>query len=212
LYTLYEIGLGLTKMLATFLPHITEEVYQTYYKELDGKSSLHISSWPEEIIMDEDAQIKGEIAKDVIAALRNWKSELGLALNSELNLVEIVAGDKIDLFSETKDDITKTVRAKELNIVDSVQIEERPVSVKPKYAQIGPKFKQNANEIGNILKSADAQAVFKGISGDGYEITLKSGEKAQITGDLVEIEMAKKIHGKELSAISVGEFTVLVEK
>jgi valyl-tRNA synthetase len=212
LFTLFTIGLGLTKMLATFLPHITEEVYQSYYRKLDGKESLHISNWPKEIPEDKEAAEKGELAKDIIAALRNWKSENRLALNSEISAVEIVASDKMDLFSDIRDDISSTVRAKELNIVKEVQIEEIPISVKPKFAKIGPKFKANAGEIGNILKSADAKEVFAGVSGEGYEITLKSGEKAQITGDLVEIEMAKKVHGKEFSTLIVGEFTLLVEK
>jgi valyl-tRNA synthetase len=212
LYTLFTIGLGLTKMLATFLPHITEEVYQSYYKEHEGVESLHISNWPKDIPEDEDAAAKGELAKDIIAALRNWKSDNRLALNAEISTVEIVAGDKTDLFSGISDDISNTVRAKELNIVKEVQIEETPVLVKPKFAQIGPKFKGNAGEIGNILKSADAKEVFKGISGEGYEITLKSGEKAQITRELVEIEMAKKVHGKEMNTLTVDKFTILVEK
>jgi valyl-tRNA synthetase len=212
LYTLYEIGLGLTKMLATFLPHITEEVYQTYYKKIDGKLSLHISDWPKEVLTDDNATIKGELAKDIIATLRKWKSDMRLPLNSEIATVEIVAGDKMDLFSDIKDDISNTVRAKTLQVVESVKIEETPVAVIPVYAKLGPKFKANVNEIGNILKSADAKDVFKGISGQGYEITLKSGEKALITGDYVQIKTAKTAHGKELEPLSVDGLTVLVGK
>lgn len=212
LYTLYTIGLGLTKMLATFLPHITEEVYQTHYKKFDGKVSLHISDWPEEILEDEGAANQGELAKNIIAALRNWKSDNRLALNSEIALVEIVAGDKKDHFSDIMADISNTIRAKELNIVESVDIEEVPVSVLPVFAKLGPKFKENAGEIASILKSADAKAVSEATQGDGYEITLKSGEKALITGDFVKIEKAQKAHGRELSTLSVAGFTVLVGK
>jgi valyl-tRNA synthetase len=212
LYTLYTIGLGLTKMLATFLPHITEEIYQTHYAKLDGKASLHISDWPKEILEDEDAKVQGELAKDIIASLRNWKSENRLALNSEIALVEIVAGDKMDLFSDIQDDISNTVRAKKLKVVESVDIEEVPVSVLPVFAKIGPKFKENAHEIANVLKSADAKAVWEAIQGPGYEISLKSGEKAVITGDFVKIEKAQKAHGRELSTLSVNDFTLLVGK
>jgi valyl-tRNA synthetase len=212
LYTLYTIGLGLTKMLATFLPHITEEVYHTYYKELDGKASLHISDWPKEIVQDEDALIKGELAKNIIAALRNWKSDNRLALNSEIALVEIVAGDKLDLFSDIQDDISNTVRAKKLNIVESVDIEEVPVSVLPVFAKLGPKFKENAGEIANILKSADATSVSEALEGTGYEISLKTGEKALITRDFVNIEKAQKAHGRELATLTIDGYTVLVGK
>jgi valyl-tRNA synthetase len=212
LHTLSTIGLGLTKMLATFLPHITEEVYQTFYKDIDGKLSLHISEWPQEVLDDESALQKGEIAKDMVAALRNWKSECRLPLNCELAQIDIVAGDKKGLFSDIVDDIANTVRAKNLNVVEEMEISEVPVAVKPVYAKLGPKFKADAAEIGDFLKNADAKEVFEGISSDGYEITLRSGEKAIITGDLVDIEMAKSAHGKELATLSVGEFTLLVEK
>jgi valyl-tRNA synthetase len=212
LYTLYTIGLGLTKMLATFLPHITEEVYQTHYMKLDGKASLHISDWPKEILQDEDTLIKGELAKNIIAALRNWKSDNRLALNAEIAIVEIVAGEKKDLFSDIKADISNTVRVKMLDIVESVDIEEVPVSVLPVFAKIGPKFKENAGEIANILKSADAALVSEALEGEGYEISLKSGEKAMITKDFVKIEKAQKAHGRELSTLTVDNFTVLVGK
>jgi hypothetical protein len=148
----------------------------------------------------------------MVASLRNWKSECRLPLNCELAQIDIVAGDQKNLFSDILEDIANTVRAKNLNVVEEMEISEVPVAVKPIYAKLGPKFKADAAEIGNILKSADAKDVYEGISGSGYEITLKSGEKAVITGDLVDITMAKSAHGKELATLSVGEFTVLVEK
>jgi valyl-tRNA synthetase len=212
LYTLFSIGLGLTKMLATFLPHITEEIYQTFYREMDGKISLHVADWPIQILKDEDAENKGELAKNITAELRNWKSEQRLPLNSEISLVEIVAGDKKDLFFDIKEDILNTVRAKELNVVDHVEVTETPVAIIPVFAKLGPKFKENANEIGNILKSADPVEVSKAVGEGGYEITLKSGDKAVIPGDFVKIEKAQKAHGRELSTLTVDGFTVLVGK
>jgi valyl-tRNA synthetase len=129
LYTLFTIGLGMAKMFATFLPHITEEVYHSYYKDLDGKVSLHLSDWPDPVLEDKDAIVKGELAKDITAILRNWKSEKGLPLNSEVGLVEIAAGDKIKLDSDIQNDIVSTIRIKELKVVEKIDIEEKPVAV-----------------------------------------------------------------------------------
>jgi valyl-tRNA synthetase len=212
LFTLSTIGLGLTKMLATFLPHITEEIYQTFYKELDGSLSLHISSWPEPVLTDEVAQGRGELAKNIIAELRNWKSDQRLPLNAEISLVEIVAGDKTNLFSDIKEDISNTVRAKELNVVDHVEVTETPTAVIPVYAKLGPKFKEKAAEIGNILKSADPKEVSDALGKGEYEIILKSGDKVGITNDFVEIESAKSVHGREMTTLTVDEFTILVGK
>jgi valyl-tRNA synthetase len=212
LYALYTIGLGLTKILATFLPHITEEIYQAHFKHIDGKKSLHLSDWPEPVMHDEDSIVKGELAKDIIATVRNWKSDNGIPLNSEIALMEIVAGDREDLFTETENDIAKTIRTKELRIMEHMDLEEAPVAIKPIYAKLGPEFKEKSGEIIEKLKAANAAEVSKAIEAKGYEIKLKNGEKIQITKNFVEIEMSFTMHGRKLDTLSVDELMVLVGK
>lgn len=212
LYTLYTIGLGLVKMLATFLPHITEEIYQSYFKELDGQNSLHLSNWPNKELYDEKAIQMGELARNITAALRTWKSEGGLPLNSEISLVEIVAGNRIHLFSEIKNDIAYTIRAKELNLLDKVEIMEKPAKIKPVYAKIGPKFKDKSQEIIEKLKNIDPKEVSDAIEGNGFEITLKSGAKVLLTSDYVEIQKSFTVHGREMETLTVDDFMVLLVK
>jgi valyl-tRNA synthetase len=209
-YTLFTIGLGIVKMFATFLPHITEEIYHSYYKDLDGKVSLHLSDWPDLVLEDEDAIAKGELAKDITAALRNWKSEKGLPLNSEVGLVEIAAGDKINLLSDIQNDIVSTIRIKELKVVEKIDIEEKPVAVKPSFAKLGPKFKEKSGEIADILKNADAQEVSLAMEGEGYEITLKNGDKIPISKDFVDFERAYSVHGRKMDTLTVDDIKVLV--
>jgi valyl-tRNA synthetase len=212
LYTIYTIGLGLTKILATFLPHITEEIYQTYFKQMDGKKSLHLSDWPDKMMYEDEAVLKGELARDVIALLRNWKSDKGLPLNSDVSSLEIVAQDKKDLFTEIKDDIANTIRAKEIQILEKLEIKEVPVAIKPIFAKLGPKFRYKMGEITEKLKTADPEEAFSALQGKGYEITLKNGDKILITRDLVEIEKSTKVHGREMDTLSLDDITVLVAK
>ncbi|UCF07439.1 MAG: hypothetical protein JSW28_07230, partial [Thermoplasmata archaeon] len=113
--------------------------------------------------------------------------------------------------SETKDAIQNTVCAKELRVVETVDLEQKPVSVKPNYAKLGPKFKSQAREIGDKLKSADAIEVSRAI-GDGYGLTLDSGDTVMITSDFVEIEKAVSAHGKDMDTLLVDNITVLVGK
>jgi valyl-tRNA synthetase len=212
LYTLFTMGLGMAKLLATFLPHVTEEVYHTFYKEIEGAKSIHLSSWPEKIEENEDAEQKGELAKDIIASLRNWKSELGLPLNSEIAMVEIVAGDNKELFMEIKKDISNTIRSKELLISEKVDLVETPTAVKPNYAKLGPEFKEKSSEIGTKLKAAEPYEVSRAMEGEGYKLTLDSGDKILVTKDFVEIDKSFIAHGKHMDTLSVQGFTVLVAK
>jgi len=212
LYTLYTIGLGIAKLLATFLVHLTEEVYQTYFVEIDGKKSIHISDWPATVVVDEGALQKGELAKNIIAAVRNWKSENGLPLNSELGLVEIVAGDRKGDLAGTEDNIKNTVCAKELEVTETVDIEKVPVAVIPNFARLGPEFKTDANEIGNKLKVANAKEVLEATMAEGYKVTLDSGEEVLITMGYVEFELAVKAHGRDMETLLVDGLTILIGK
>ncbi|HNU36133.1 MAG TPA: class I tRNA ligase family protein, partial [Methanomassiliicoccales archaeon] len=56
-YTLYTVYLGILKMMAPMLPHVTEDAYQAFAK-MDGHRSIHVSKWPEPERIDEDAKRK----------------------------------------------------------------------------------------------------------------------------------------------------------
>lgn len=45
-YTLYHTFLAIIKLIAPYLPFITEELYQTYYKENFTTDSIHLVSYP----------------------------------------------------------------------------------------------------------------------------------------------------------------------
>lgn len=84
------------RLLAPFMPFVTEEIYQKFFKS--GDASIHTSKWPEfdEKMVDEKAEELGELAKQIISALRQYKSSNKLALNTELKNVTI------DCDSETR--------------------------------------------------------------------------------------------------------------
>jgi len=149
-YTIYTLGLGILKLFAPFFPHITEEIYQQHFKKLDGCESIHLSSWPEPIIIDEEKEKAGELVKDYISKIRSWKSEQGLALNAPIESHATYAPAGIISKIKPSGNIIKTT----LNYPESHEfvagkpdIEEKIVGVKPVYAKIGPLFKADSKKI-----------------------------------------------------------------
>lgn len=73
-YTLYYTLLTLIKLLAPIMPHITEELYQTYFKE---EKSIHSSSWPTvtKEWNDKKAEQAGDLAIQVITQVRQEKTK-----------------------------------------------------------------------------------------------------------------------------------------
>jgi valyl-tRNA synthetase len=158
-YTLYTVGLGLLKMVSVFLPHVAEDAYQICFKPNEEPISVHISRWPDAPLRDEEAERRGKAVKDIVAAVRSWKSSKGISLNREIRRMEIVGANASDILSGSEEDIRATVKAVELEVKASVDLEEKVVKVKPLHSRLGPEFKKDAKEIAEMLSSLDPRAV-----------------------------------------------------
>jgi valyl-tRNA synthetase len=109
-YTLYHSLLSILKMMAPITPYITEEIYHLYFAKKEGFDSIHISPWPLAGVEDKEAEKLGDIAADVIAAIRKYKSEKGLSLAEPLGRVVVNSKDAEQVF----DVIKATMKAGEI--------------------------------------------------------------------------------------------------
>jgi valyl-tRNA synthetase len=208
-FTLYEIGLGLIKLLAPLTPHICDEIYENLYKKHDGAQSVTVSEWPEPIFTDPDEEEKGELLKDIIGAVRNWKSEKGLALSTELELVEII-GPKIEYLLGCEEDIVGTLKAKDVLLMGEADVVETPVEIKPNHALIGPRFREHAKEIGEKLSAFDPVELAPALETGELSIQLSNGETVKIEKSMVEIRKEPTLDGKKVQSVPVGDLLILI--
>lgn len=150
-YTIYNVFLGSVKMLAPFVPHITEDIYQECFRSIDGHESIHLTSWPKPMFVDNSIET-GDILKEILAAIRTWKSKNGMPLNAEIAMIELVGSDAM-ILDPTKIDILETTKAKKVIITSKAELSESIMSIKPIYSKLGPKFKSRAKDIAFILTS-----------------------------------------------------------
>ena len=208
-HTLYTVGLGTLKMLAVIMPHISDEIYEQLYKEYDGAQSITISEWPEASIEDDTEFARGELLKDIISAVRNWKSEQGLALSAELQIIEII-GPQVEKLMGSEPDIAGTLKAKDVLLMAEADVIETPVEIKPVHAIIGPRFKQFAGEIVKKLAAVDAAEIAPALESGELDILLSNGETVIIEKDMVNIIKVPMLDGKEVKSVNVGELLVLI--
>ncbi|MFH1224719.1 MAG: valine--tRNA ligase [Candidatus Diapherotrites archaeon] len=93
-YVLCTTFTDTVKMLAPFMPHITEEIYREIFK---GKmKSVHLEEWPavDEKWINAEAEETGKVMAAVIGEARKEKSRRNIALNSEVKKVSVTAKDK----------------------------------------------------------------------------------------------------------------------
>jgi len=205
-YTLYTLGLGVLKMFAPFFPHITEEIYQQHFKKLDGYKSIHLSPWPEPLIIDEEKEKAGEYVKDYISKVRSWKSEQGLALNAPLESYATYAPANIISKIKPSGTIIKTT----LNYPDGHEfiagkpdIEEKIVAIRPVYAKIGPLFKADSKKVTTWINEHQNEIIKKiqksgDISwADVPGIDPKHSKEKLIVGGYLQLIKEQGIKGKK---------------
>jgi len=112
---LIKIFSELIKLLAPFVPHITEEIFQENFKDQLTTKSVHLEKWPkiEENLINEEAEKAGEITKKIITAIRKYKSENALAMNAELEKIKVLLNETIE-FEKIEEDIKQTMKIKEI--------------------------------------------------------------------------------------------------
>jgi valyl-tRNA synthetase len=208
-YTLYTVGLGVLKMLAPVLCFASEDVYQEIYRKHEGDVSIHVAAWPKPPVVDATASTSGGVVRDVIAAIRNWKSQSKLPLNAEIPVLEVIADRNAqEALRRGKGDLVGTTKVADVRFVEKGEVQMRPVAVEPVSAKIGPKYRQEAKAIGEAIKALNPEKV----GASGVSVTLPSGATFRIEPDEYAVKTAPTLHGAAVDAVEVGGVTLLLRK
>jgi valyl-tRNA synthetase len=86
---LYKVLIGVLELYAPYIPHITEYLYQTYYRNFESESSVHLRTWSKHRPTDEVLLKFGEEIKTSIVEARRYKSEHNLSMKSPMPILEL---------------------------------------------------------------------------------------------------------------------------
>jgi valyl-tRNA synthetase len=121
-YTMSAIISTIIRMMHPFTPFISDELRENLLNEDCAKPP----KWPtaDPALLDKDAESMGEIAKDIVAQIRKYKSDKGVSLGSDLESVAIACGPEyLDKVESIRPDIEGTGKIKKLEITGSEDIE-----------------------------------------------------------------------------------------
>jgi valyl-tRNA synthetase len=120
-YSLYQVLLVILKLLAPFLPYVTEEIYQGLFASKEGTASIHTSDWPQPIpeLEDEHAERSGQILLEVATSVRRFKSERNLPLGTDLLRLQLATpdSDTSRLLEQASADLSSVTRALQIDVV-----------------------------------------------------------------------------------------------
>ncbi len=215
-FTLYHTLLTSIKLLAPFIPHFVEEVYQTYFTPHLRLPSIHNSSWPDvdENFIDDSAEKLGEMVNLIISTLRRFKSARKMALSSELSRLIIYAPDKETArqLKETIADIAGTMRVKNLKITSrKPRLNEKVISVVPNLARLGPRLRDDVKTVSEKLQKMGSEYIAAQLKKG--KITIKEADKTiELSPRDVNIAKETESAGHKVEVIYISEpaLTLLV--
>ncbi len=175
------------KLFAPLLPHITEEIWQARYG--DG-TSIHTLDWPTPTGYEAN-ETAGETAMAVIGALRRYKTDRQLALNTDLTEA-VVYGDVAGF----EDAIQEVMHVETLTTSDGpAPIETEIVDVDLDYATLGPEYGAKIGEFDQAIEAGEYTITDEGLEIAGETLAPDTYELAEARtydgeGDLVETDEA----------------------
>jgi isoleucyl-tRNA synthetase len=182
--TLHECLSVLSRLLAPFIPFVTEQVWEALFATTGAEDSVHLASWPEP-----DASLIDETLEEQVALVRRL-IELGRAAraDSKMKTRQPLAKALISApgWAVLPPDLQDQVRD-ELNVVaitdlgDAGELVE--LSVRANFRELGRRFGKRTQAIATAIQSADPEqfvAAFRRgeatVTVDGETLTIDESE------------------------------------
>jgi valyl-tRNA synthetase len=136
---------ALCRMLAPFTPYFAEECYS----HLKKGTSVHKQPWVSFTYEDETARHEGNLLVQVVAEVRKYKHDSGLALNAPLGRVTIHATHT----ANDEGDIGRTLNADVHWRSDTAKLDRVITDITFNRAVIGPAFRKQAQAFMDAIKA-----------------------------------------------------------
>ena len=91
-YALFHALLGILKLYAIYVPHITDHIYDEFFRNYRASSSVHLLRWEDPGNLDAGILAFGEELKTAVAAARKYKTEHSLSQKAEMDRIMITTG------------------------------------------------------------------------------------------------------------------------
>ena len=116
-WTCYNVLLGMLKLFSITMPHITEEIYQNYFRKFEEEKSINICILkPLTLETEENIIENGDNVIDIVSKVRQFKSENKLSLKTEID--EMIITDKnLEFIKSCESDIKAVTSVREIKYV-----------------------------------------------------------------------------------------------
>lgn len=191
--TLYHVLLTISKIVAPFIPFLSEELYQDLKLDhADSPESVHLCYYPETKnndfqYRDERLEQKMEMVLRVVNLGRSLRNESSIKIRQPLSemLIYNPQGHQKELIEDMENLIKEEINIKEIrftpNYSDLVTKKAEPV-----YKAIGPKFGKLVNKAAEIIRLFSESDIDR-IEQDGFLNLIVEAKEVKINKNDIEI-------------------------
>ncbi len=216
--TLYTCLTTLIKLLAPFLPFITEEIYQNIVRSVDPSApeSVHHNDWPtaDEKLIDEELMKNMDLVIQVCSLGRSARNKAGIKLRQPLAEAVIIADEGIlNRLEQFRNLIIDELNVKELRLTSNKN-ELIEYVVKPVPELLGRKYGRLFPKIQKAIESMDPSDIISSLRDEsGLKLTV-DGESIIILPEEVRVltQPRSGYSVSEENEIIVGVNTVISEE
>ncbi len=184
LATLHECLEVLTRLLAPFVPFLTDAVHQRIVSDLwpDLGDSVHLRDWPkvDGALLDADLAASMALVRRLVELGRSARAAATTPIRQPLRRALVVAPGWDAMPAELRSEVLE-----ELNVtaVESGRVEV-DTAVKPNYRELGRRFGAGTKAVAAAITAAPAAAIAAGladageatVSVDGADVTLTAAD------------------------------------
>ena len=187
----------LCRLMAPFTPHFAEECYAHL-----GRGSVHSAGWPACGYDDPGAARDGDLLTRVVAELRRYKHERGLALNAPLGKVTIFS----PLFGDDSGDAARALNAEVVWRRETARLEKVMGDVQFNMAVIGPAFRKQARAFMDAVRALPPESLEN--PPDSIEV---DGTAMPVPEDAFSLTYTYMEEGEKVDVLNVGDVIVTIQ-
>ena len=178
-FTLYEVLVQLSKLVAPIIPFVTENIYQNLVVSNGlGFESIHLEEYPvvNSNLIDEDLSDKTRLAMRLSSMGRSARSKASVKVRQPLDqlFVKTRTASEIEMIESVSDQIKEELNVKTITLVSDAS-EIVNFKLQPNLPVLGPRYGSDLGRIRKELDQADPDDIRRSIE-SGNQIKLPSFE------------------------------------
>ncbi len=194
-WTLYETLLQLTKVIAPFVPFLSEKLWQELTRPFGDRvlKSVHLCDYPvaDSTRIDMDLSQSMKVLREIASLGRSARADAKLKVRLPLSAVEVILTDDSQIaWLQSHDSLVR----EELNVKNVAYTTDGgdyvQYSVVPNFKRLGPKVGKQIPVVKKLLGEADGNELLSQLQSVGkVTLSLPDGSELELDNDDIEVRL-----------------------